>query len=129
MYTRTSIFMSESSVVMIPDLPDGMLQQDILDFYDKLSGNLTDQATIHVHWWTHRQNPAVCWICDMVTLLSKILDISQEIKAKSLTDMMTDESSAIDSDSESEIESYNHNEEEPSTEPEYDIVEDEEQAV
>ncbi len=109
---------------MIPDLPNGMLEGDILDFYDKLSGNLTDQATIHVHWWTHRQNPSVCWICDMVTLLSKILDITKEINTKSPTDMQTDESSAIDSDSESEIENLNVDEELPSTEPEYDIVED-----
>ena len=103
---------------MIPDLPNGMLDGDILDFYDKLSGNLTDQATIHVHWWTHRQNPSVCWICDMVTLLSKILDITQVINTKSQTDMQTNESSAIDSDSESEIENYNVDEERT---PEYDV--------
>ncbi len=122
--------MSESSVVMIPDLPDGMLQSDILNFYDKLSGNLTDQATIHVHWWTHRQNPAVCWICDMVTLISKVLDVTQEINAKFPTDMMTDESSAKDSDSESEIENYNVDEElVPSRVPEYDTSESEEQAI
>ncbi len=109
---------------MIPDLPNGMLDGDILDFYDKLSGNLTDQATIHVHWWTHRQNPSVCWICDMVTLLSKILDITQQINTKSPTDMQTNESSAIDSDSESEIENLNVDDE-SSTVPEYDTMEDE----
>ncbi len=108
---------------MIPTLPDGMLSSDILSFYDKLSGNLTDQATIHVHWWTHRQNPAVCWICDMVTLLSKILEITNEINTKSRTDMKTDESSAVDSDSEPEIENYNVDEE-TYNEPEYDVSDD-----
>lgn len=111
---------------MIPDLPEGMLDSDILNFYDKLSGNLTDQATIHVHWWTHRQNPSVCWICDMVTLLSKILDITQVINSKSLTDMMTNESSASDSDSEPEIENNFNIDEETMNEPEYDVVEDQE---
>ncbi len=111
---------------MIPQLPSGMLQGDILDFYDKLSGNLSDQSTIHVHWWTHRQNPAVCWICDIVTLLSKILDVAQDRNTKSTVDMETDESSehSSESDSDAEIENYNKNDEEPSTEPEYDVDED-----
>ncbi len=111
---------------MIPQLPEGMLPGDILDFYDKLSGNLTDQSTIHVHWWTHRQNPAVCWICDVVTLISKILDIAQERNTKSPTDMMTDESSehSSDLDSESEIEDLNYNDEEGQAGvPEFDVVE------
>jgi len=113
---------------MIPSLPNGMLPGDILDFYDKLSGNLTDQATVHVHWWTHRQNPAVCWICDMVTILSKILEITKDISTKSPTDMKTDESSAIDSDSESEIENYNVDDE-SSRVPEYDTLEDEGESI
>lgn len=109
---------------MIPELPEGMTESDKLDFFDTLSGNLTDQSTIHVHWWTHRQNPSVCWICDMVTLLSKILDLSKPINTKSSVDIETSFSS--EEDSEPEIEdNLNHNEE-PSTEPEYDVVENEE---
>ncbi len=104
---------------MIPDLPEGMQESDVLDFYDKLSGNLTDQSTIHVHWWTHRQNPSVCWICDMVVLLSKILDISQGKYTKSTVDIETYESSEEDSDS--EIEHQNVDEEIPSTVPEYEV--------
>ncbi len=108
---------------MIPQLPSGMSPNDILDFYDKLSGNLSDQSTIHVHWWTHRQNASVCWICDIVTLLSKILDIAQEKYTKSTVDMETDESPELlsDFDSESEIEdNLNHDDEGV---PEYDVVE------
>ncbi len=108
---------------MIPDLPEGISSENQLDFFDKLAGNLSDQSTIHIHWWTHRQNPSVCWICDMVTLITKILDLTQAIYPKSPTDIETVESS--DSDSETEIEdNLNHNEE-PSTEPEYDVVESE----
>ncbi len=104
---------------MIPDLPEGISEENRLDFYDKLSGNLTDQSTIHVHWWTHRQNPSVCWICDMVTLLSKILDLSTPINTKSTVDIETYESSEEDSDS--EIEYPNKDEEIPSTVPEFEI--------
>ncbi len=103
---------------MIPDLPDGMSDEDRLDFFDTLSGNLTDQSTVHVHWWTHRQNPAVCWICDMVTLLSKILDLSKPINTKSTVDIVTQLSSEEDSDS--EIESLNHDDE-SSRVPEYEL--------
>ncbi len=112
---------------MIPDLPEGMLEDDVLSFYDKLSGNLTDQASVHVHWWTHRQNPSVCWICDMITLLSKILNISQQNYTKSPGDMMTNESSNIGSDSETEIEDNLNHDEEIHNEPEYDVVEESEE--
>ena len=100
---------------MIPDLPEGMSEQDTLAFYDTLSGNLTDQSTIHVHWWTHRQNPSVCWICDMGTLLSKILDIAQRNYTKSTVDIGTYES--LEEDSDSEIENLNDG----SIEPEYEV--------
>ncbi len=109
---------------MIPQLPNGMLPGDVLDFYDKLSGNLSDQATIHTHWWTHRQNPSVCWICDMVTLISRILDIAQDKYTKSTVDMETVESSGLDEDSDTEIEKDIYDEPVTSNEPEYDVVDD-----
>ena len=113
---------------MIPDLPPGMSPLDELKFYETLSGNLSDQSTIHVHWWTHRQNPSVCWICDYPILLSKILDITQQIISKSPVDIRTSKSQEEDSDS--EIESLNKNEEiefdqsDPYNEPEYEVVDD-----
>ncbi len=101
---------------MIPDLPEGMSDLETLKFYDTLSGNLSDQSTIHVHWWTHRQNPSVCWICDMTTLLTKVLDIAIPKNTKSTVDIETYESLEEDSDSEIEI-----SENEGSTEPEFDV--------
>jgi len=106
---------------MIPELPEGMVEEDVLDFYDKLSGNLTDQSTIHVHWWTHRQNPSVCWICDMVTLLSKILDITNKNITKSTVDIETYDRS--ENNSEPEIETSNYDDENHGV-PEYDVEND-----
>ncbi len=106
---------------MIPDLPDGMSDFEVLKFYDTLSGNLTDQSTIHVHWWTHRQNPSVCWICDTITLISKILELAMAKYTKSSVDIMTSDS--LDEVSDSEIESLNKDEE-SYNEPEYDTVDD-----
>ncbi len=110
---------------MIPTLPNQMKPEDILEFYDKLSGNLTDQSTVHVHWWTHRQNPSVCWICDMVTLLSLILELSAGINPKFPVDIRTSKSQEKDSDS--EIEDNLNIDEENQNEPEYDVVSDEQE--
>ncbi len=90
----------------------------MLDFYSKLAGNLSDQSTIHIRWWTHRQNPSVCWICDQNILISKILEITGRYITKSTVDMET--SSMSESDSEPEIE-YNIDEE--GRIPEYEVEE------
>ncbi len=106
---------------MIPDLPQGMSDEETLKFYDTLSGNLSDQSTIHVHWWTHRQNPSVCWICDYPVLISKILDIALGKNTKSPVDIGTYESQEEDSDS--EIENLNRDEE-TYNEPEFEVLDD-----
>ncbi len=100
---------------MIPTLPSSISEIEQIEFYSSIAGNLSDQSSIHVHWHTHRQNPSVCWICDMNILISKIL-----LLTKSSLDMVTKSSSEYDSDSEIEN-NLNHNEE---TEPEYDVEEE-----
>jgi len=107
---------------MIPTLPNLMTDEAILEFYDTLSGNLSDQSTIHKNWHTHRGNPSICWICDMTTLLSKVLELAYKINTKSTVDIETDEVQC-ETDSDTEIEdNLNHNDE-SSTEPEYDVME------
>ncbi len=106
---------------MIPDLPEGMDTFQILKFYDTLSGNLSDQSTVHVHWHTHRGNPSLCWICDTTTLLSKVLDLAMAKYTKSPVDIETDEVQADSaSDTEIELENFNVDDEQGRT-PEYDI--------
>ncbi len=106
---------------MIPDLPEGMRERDILMFYDTLSGNLSSQSEVHMHWHTHRQNPSVCWICDMTTLISRILGLALCKYTKSTVDTETDEEQD-DTDSVSEIENHNYDEERT---PEYDTEDSE----
>ncbi len=101
---------------MIPTLPDGMTDRAMLMFYDTLSGNLSDQSTIHKNWHTHRGNPSVCWICDMTTLLSMVLTLAFKINTKSTVDIETDEVQG-ETDSDTEIENYNDEE----RTPEYDV--------
>ncbi len=104
---------------MIPTLPEGMDEFQTLKFYDTLSGNLSDQSTIHKNWHTHRGNPSICWICDMTTLISKILDVAMSKYTKSTVDIETDEVQC-ETDSDTEIEFLNKDEE--YNEPEYDVV-------
>ncbi len=106
---------------MIPDLPEEMSDRAILKFYDTLSGNLSDQSSVHTNWHTHRQNPHLCWICDQTTLLSKVLALTLGKYTKSTVDIQTNEVQA-DSDSVSEIENDNFDEE---NEPEFDVVDGE----
>ncbi len=108
---------------MIPDLPEGIGEREILLFYDTLSGNLSDQSSIHTNWHTHRGNPSICWICDMTTLLSKVLDIALRKYTKSTVDIETDEVQ-VETESDTEIENSNYDEELGSVEPEYDTVEE-----
>ncbi len=105
---------------MIPTLPSSISDQEQIEFYSSIAGNLSDQSSIHVHWHTHRQNPSVCWICDLNILVSKIL-----LLTKSSLDIETRNSSDDESDTEIEDESFNKDEEEPV--PEYETLPEEEQ--
>ncbi len=98
---------------MIPTLPSNVSDKDNLEFLSTIAGNLADQSSIHVNWHTHRQNPSVCWICDMNILISKIL-----FYTKSSLDIGTELSSEDDSDS--EIENDLNHDEEPV--PEYETL-------
>ncbi len=103
---------------MIPTLPSSVSDQERLDFYATLAGNLSDQSSIHVNWHTHRQNPSVCWICDLNILLSKVL----QINTKSSLDMVTELSSEDESDPEIEDDTdLNHDDEGV---PEYETMEE-----
>ncbi len=93
---------------MIPELPKEVSESARLDFYSTLAGNLSDQSSIHVNWHTHRQNPSICWICDLNILISKVINL-QGLNSKSSLDMETEISSEDESDS--EIENLNYDEE------------------
>ncbi len=100
---------------MIPELPKEVSNEARLDFYSTLAGNLQDQSSIHVNWHTHRQNPSVCWICDMNILVTKVIDIT-----KSALDIETEPSSENVSDSEIEDEDVDADGI-PNNEPEYEL--------
>ncbi len=105
---------------MIPDLPEEISKEGKLTFYDTLAGNLSEQGSIHIKWWTHRQNPSICWICDQQLLITKLIVLIDSFITKSTVDIETDNMSEESSDT--EIENNLNYDEEP--EPEYDTVEE-----
>ncbi len=109
---------------MIPELPASVSDMDKLKFYSDVLSNLEDQSTIHTNWHTHKQNPAVCWICDIPICARKIAYIVEKNITKSPLDSETELSSDYDSDTEIEDESLNKDEEELVNTPEYDVLED-----
>ncbi len=111
---------------MIPTLPKQVSAIDSLAFYSDILSNLEDQSTIHTNWHTHRQNPSVCWICDIPIVARKIAYLVEQLLTKSPLDMETELSQEEDSDT--EIEDDLNHDEEGSTEPEY-AIEDEERTV
>lgn len=109
---------------MIPDLPEGVSPKDTLEFYANLWARLESQSTTHVHWHTHTKNPAVCWICDMYALVSKMLDIYDALLSKSSVDNEINLSSDTDSEQKAIAESGADEEDyiiENLNEPEYDV--------
>ncbi len=106
---------------MIPELPEGISDRDRLDFYSILAGNLSDQSTIHINWFTHRRNPSVCWFCDQTTLISKLIALADKNITKSTVDLETVSLSENETDSEIETEFLNRDDEPV---PEYETAED-----
>lgn len=105
---------------MIPELPETVTLEERLDFYNQLIARLTDQSSVHVHWFTHKGNPSVCWICDLVTLSMKILDDVDVFLSKSTVDKETSQVHEDESDSEIE-EDLNYDEESPVVLPDDDM--------
>ncbi len=104
---------------MIPELPESVTNMERLKFYSDILSNLEDQSTIHVNWHTHKQNPSVCWICDIPICARKIAYIVETIIYKSPLDIETELSSGLESEPEIDNESLNNDEEGV---PEYDTI-------
>ncbi len=118
---------------MIPTLPKSVSKIESLAFYSDILSNLEDQSTIHTNWHTHKQNPSVCWICDIPIVARKIAYIVEELITKSTLDIETEFSSEEEVEPEIDDESLNKDEEseqplfdesDPYNEPEYETIDD-----
>ncbi len=112
---------------MIPTLPDSVTIEEKLEFYDNMLSNLEDQSTIHTNWHTHKQNPAVCWICDIPILARVIYKCAEALITKSPLDIETELSSGKESEPEIENDDFDpeiNDDDTDLNEPEYEVDDD-----
>jgi len=72
---------------MIPSLPLDTNPLEIPKFYSAIRENLEIRSGHHEAWHTHKRDPSVCWICDLLEL-SKLLSWEMErVISKSALDI------------------------------------------
>ncbi len=95
---------------MIPNLPQDTNPLEVPKFYAAIADNLRSRLGHHENWWTHKRDPSVCPICDIIELSIRIgneLEMFISKSALDLDDQFLD-SSTID---EGEEESLNRDDE------------------
>ncbi len=95
---------------MIPNLPMDTNPLEVPKFYSAIADNLRSRLGHHENWWTHKRDPSVCPICDIIELSIRIgneLEMFISKSALDLDDQFLD-SSTID---EGEEESLNRDDE------------------
>jgi len=96
---------------MIP-IPPSSNQKDTLAFYKAVIDNLKIRSGHHEAWHTHKRDPSVCWICDLIEVGTIMISELERFISKSALDI--DEqfhNSEVYSDREEETVNYNQDEE------------------
>ncbi len=92
---------------MIPIPPSANLI-DTLSFYKAVVDNLKIRSMHHEAWHTHKRDPSVCWICDLLEVGTIMISEMERYISKSALDI--DEQfhdSEVISDIEEETVNYN----------------------
>ncbi len=84
--------------VMIPNLPQDTSPIEIPKFYLLIAENLRSRLGHHENWWTHKRDPSVCPICDIIELSIRLGNELEMFISKSALDLDDQflESSTID---------------------------------
>jgi len=97
---------------MIPYLPNDTNPLEIPKFYRQIAENLEIRGGHHEAWHSHKRDPSVCWMCDLVELSKLVIQEMERFISKSALDIETE---LLDQEinSEGEIVNSNVNDEEP----------------
>ncbi len=96
---------------MIPYLPNETNPLEIPKFYRQIAENLENRGGHHEAWHSHRRDPSVCWMCDLIELSKLCIQEMERFISKSALDI---ETSILDQEIKSEedtINNYNVDEE------------------
>ncbi len=91
---------------MIPFLPQDTNPLDIPGFYRQLVDNLSSRGGHHENWHSHKRDPSVCWMCDLIELSKLLIGELERFISKSALDI---ETVIKDSDIMSEEDTLNYN--------------------
>ncbi len=107
---------------MIPYLPESTKDEDIPKFYEQILDNLSMRCGHHETWHTHKKDPSVCWVCDLLELTKISVREMERVISKSALDIMNEDLSSSDLAEEREMLNYDEEVEpedaEDSNEPE-----------
>ncbi len=76
---------------MIPYLPEGTPDRSVPDFYKQILDNLAMRCGHHETWHTHKKDPSVCWVCDLLELTKVSVREMEMLISKSALDIMNDD--------------------------------------
>ncbi len=90
---------------MIPYLPQETNPLEIPKFYRQIAENLEQRGGHHEAWHSHRRDPSVCWMCDLIELSKLVISEMERFISKSALDI---ETSILDQEFNSEDDSVNN---------------------
>ncbi len=72
---------------MIPNLPLDTNPLEIPKFYRQIAENLEIRGGHHEGWHTHKRDPSVCFICDLIELAKLVTGEMEMFISKSALDL------------------------------------------
>ncbi len=91
---------------MIPYLPNDTNPLEIPKFYRQVAENLEMRGGHHEAWHSHKRDPSVCWMCDLIELSKLVIQEMERFISKSALDIETE---LLDQEFNSEDDTVNSN--------------------
>ncbi len=91
---------------MIPYLPNDTNPLEIPKFYRQVAENLEMRGGHHEAWHSHKRDPSVCWMCDLIELSKLVIQEMERFISKSALDIETE---LLDQEINSEDDTVNSN--------------------
>ncbi len=75
---------------MIPMLPQDTSPLEVPRFYQQIVDNLKMRGGHHEAWHSHKRDPSVCWMCDLIEVSTLCIQEMERFISKSALDIETE---------------------------------------
>ncbi len=75
---------------MIPMLPQETNPLEVPKFYRQIIENLEMRGGHHEAWHSHKRDPSVCWMCDLIEVSKLVVQEMERFISKSALDIETE---------------------------------------